>query len=433
MATDSSTRSGDWDSTSTWTNGVPTTADTAVITGGKHVTVDHADSAANVTVADRGELSLNGGVLTTGTVEVDGELSGHGMIAGAADGDGLIVAEGGTLEFQGAVGADNEGLVMRIDDGATLKLDGAVGGAETMLDGVSNTYIDFAGSGVLDLTGEGAGGSGEMAKFQATVENFDGDDKILVASSGQAGDKVHFNAKTDILTVTGADGSVLEQIQLDGDYSGMKFSLSENGGVDTITVSAICFYRGTMIRTPDGEKAVETLKAGDLVMTADGVAAPISWLGRQTISTVFSDPEKVWPIRIKAGALGENVPSRDLVLSPDHAVLVDGVLVHAGALVNGVSIVRQTAVPRVFTYYHVELDDHALILAENTPAETFIDHPQRLAFDNWDERQALHPFGKDTDEMPFARAKSSRQVPVHVRVALAARAQQLGLVAAKVA
>ena len=244
---------------------------------------------------------------------------------------------------------------------------------------------------------------------------------------------MHFNANTDILTVTGANGSVLEQVTLQGDYAGSKFSLSESGGVDTITTNAVCFYRGTMIRTPHGEKAVETLKAGDLVLTTAGAAAPISWLGRQTISTVFSDPNMVWPIRIRAGALGENVPSRDLVLSPDHAVLVDGVLVHADALVNGVSILRQTIVPRVFTYFHVELHDHALILAENTPAETFIDHPRRLAFDNWDERQALYPFGKDMDEMPYARAKSARQVPVHIRVALAERAQKLRVGAAQAA
>jgi hypothetical protein len=437
MATDYSKHSGAWDNGSNWGTGAPTASDAAVITGGKHIVIDDKASAPavaqSVTVATHGELSLGGGELHARSLDVRGELDGNGVIGGAASGDGLIVAQGGALEITGAVDAGNDGLVMRIDDGATLKLDGAVGAAESLMDGVSNTVIDFAGSGVLDLTGEGAGASGEMARFQATVEDFGAGDKIRVASSGQDGDKVHFNAKTDILTVTAADGSVLEQIQLDGDYTGMKFSLHENGGVDTITVGAVCFYRGTMIRTPDGERAVETLKAGDLVLTADGVAAPIGWLGRQTISTVFSDPEMVWPIRIKAGALGDNVPSRDLVLSPDHAVLVDGVLIHAGALVNGASIVRQTVVPRVFTYYHVELDDHQLILAENTQAETFIDHPRRLAFDNWDERQARHPFGKDMEEMPYARAKAPRQVPVHIRVALAARAQKLGIVAAKVA
>jgi Hint domain len=76
-------------------------------------------------------------------------------------------------------------------------------------------------------------------------------------------------------------------------------------------------------------------------------------------------------------------------LLPDHAVLVDGALIQAGALVNGTSIIRETNVQPIFTYYHVEVDDHSLILAENTLAETFVDKLDRLAFNNWAEHQAL--------------------------------------------
>jgi hypothetical protein len=136
----------------------------------------------------------------------------------------------------------------------------------------------------------------------------------------------------------------------------------------------------------------------------------------------------VWPIRIKAGALTDNVPSRDCLLSPDHAVLVDGALIQAGALVNGTSIIRETNVQPIFTYYHVEVDDHSLILAENTPAETFVDNVDRLAFDNWAEHQALYPEGKSINELPYPRAKAHRQVPVNIRVMLAERAQLIGAV-----
>jgi hypothetical protein len=116
------------------------------------------------------------------------------------------------------------------------------------------------------------------------------------------------------------------------------------------------------------------------------------------------------------------VPSRDLLLSPDHAILVGDVLIQAGALVNGISILRETDVPPIFTYYHIELDDHSLILAENTAAETFIDNVDRLAFDNWQEHEAFYPDGKPIVEMPYPRAKSHRQVPRAVREHLAERA-----------
>jgi hypothetical protein len=176
-----------------------------------------------------------------------------------------------------------------------------------------------------------------------------------------------------------------------------------------------------MIRTPDGEVAVEALQRGDLLMTADGRTMPVSWIGRQTVSTSFCDPLRVLPIQIRAGALGENVPSRDLLLSPDHAILLGETLIQAGALGNGTSIARETNVPRTFTYYHVELDDHSLILAENTPVETFIDNVDRLAFDNWREYEALYPDGKPIVEMPYPRAKAHRQVPRAIREQLSRR------------
>ena len=173
------------------------------------------------------------------------------------------------------------------------------------------------------------------------------------------------------------------------------------------SIDVTCFMAGTMIRTPDGEVAVERLKTGDLVLTADGRAMPVRWLGRQTVSTIFGDKLRILPIRIKAGAFRENVPSRDLLVSPDHAILIDDVLAQAAALVNETSIVRETAVPRIFTYYHVELDDHSLIVAENTPVETFVDNVDRLGFDNWAEHEALYP-GRQDDRRT---ALSARQKP----------------------
>ena len=187
----------------------------------------------------------------------------------------------------------------------------------------------------------------------------------------------------------------------------------------------VCFLKGTRILTSTGEVSVENLKIGDTVLTHDGRPAPIRWIGRQTVSRMFADELRVLPIRVKANSLAEGVPSRDLLVSPGHALFTDGVLIHAGALVNDTSIVRESNVPVTFTYYHIEVDDHALILAENTPAETFIDNVDRIAFDNWDEYLALYPEGKAIVEIQYPRAKAYRQVPRIIRNRLDERGAML--------
>ncbi|HTQ82677.1 MAG TPA: Hint domain-containing protein [Pseudolabrys sp.] len=183
-----------------------------------------------------------------------------------------------------------------------------------------------------------------------------------------------------------------------------------------------CFCQGTLILTERGEVPVEDLVVDDKVVTLSGAISPITWIGRRKVAARFSDPVRVWPVRIASHALAENVPSRDLRLSPDHAVLLDGILVQAGALVNGTSIVRETTVPDTFVYYHIELDNHELILANNVPAETFIDNIGRRGFDNWTEYEALHPQGSAIGEMSCPRAKAYRQVPRAIHARLAARA-----------
>jgi hypothetical protein len=180
--------------------------------------------------------------------------------------------------------------------------------------------------------------------------------------------------------------------------------------LDPGLAEVMCFMPGTRIMTPAGEVPVENLTPGDLVQTVEGRSVPVRWIGRQTVASLFAD-ELHLPVRIRAGALADNVPSRDLLTSPDHAFLVDGILAHAGALVNGTSIVREGEVPEKFVYYHVEVADHSLVLAENVPAETFIDNVDRQRFDNWDEYQALNPEGTTMTELPYPRAKAYRQVP----------------------
>jgi hypothetical protein len=91
----------------------------------------------------------------------------------------------------------------------------------------------------------------------------------------------------------------------------------------------------------------------------------------------------------KAGSLGAGLPVRDLKVSPQHAVLIDGVMVPAAALVNGTSIVRDESKTDV-TYFHIEMEGHEAVFAEGAPAETFVDHDSRAMFDNADEYNLLY-------------------------------------------
>ncbi len=188
------------------------------------------------------------------------------------------------------------------------------------------------------------------------------------------------------------------------------------------TAFTVCFLAGTSVATPAGACPVETLAIVDLVLTADGRAAPVRWVGRQSVVRMFADPLRTFPVRITAGALGEGLPVRDLLVSQDHALMLDGVLVQAGALVNGASIRRETAMPERFTYYHVELDDHALILAEGVPAETFVDNVTRRRFDNFAEYAALYgETAAPLIEMDAPRVKSARQLPKALSARFAAQ------------
>jgi uncharacterized repeat protein (TIGR03803 family) len=157
---------------------------------------------------------------------------------------------------------------------------------------------------------------------------------------------------------------------------GTVFELSDTGFV-------VCYLAGTHILTPRGEIAVEDLREGDLVTTFSGKGAihkPITWIGQLCQSLAgHPDIEKAAPVRIRAGAVAENVPHRDLLVSPDHAICLDGVLIPAKELVNGATIVQELDIAEVH-YFHIELEQHDILLAEGLTAESYLDTGNRDAF-----------------------------------------------------
>ena len=156
-------------------------------------------------------------------------------------------------------------------------------------------------------------------------------------------------------------------------------------------------------------------------MTADGRQTEVKWLGVQDVNTKLSNPANVNPILIKANALADGVPARDMRISGDHALAIDGVLYNADTLINGRTITRVTSMPLTgFNYYHVETEGHELLLAENTPAETFIDYAGRDSFINGEEATS-----ENIAEMPMPRISSARLVDPSLKAHLDARADQL--------
>jgi hypothetical protein len=259
------------------------------------------------------------------------------------------------------------------------------------------------------------GSSGRVTTTVADGEDPSGDDGI-----GDLGEPVVWS-QIGSVTVVG--------VTADGDpilMSGSKYFVLTNQPLDTgesltvlYTGFVFCFMAGTLIGTPSGQRPVEALQIGDFVSTADGATTRVKFIGRQSVSARFAG--RNLPVEIGQGGIAPDLPQRALRLSPDHAVQVGWVLAQAKALVNGTTI-RQLGwrdCPETFVYFHIETDDHALILAEGLAAETFLDNVSRRGFDNWAEYVALFgDYERPIAEMPMPRAHSQRQLPIAVKQAL---------------
>lgn len=192
------------------------------------------------------------------------------------------------------------------------------------------------------------------------------------------------NALSQGSFVLSSDGSTLS----DGPYVG----------------PVVCYLRGTRVLTPTGQIAVEDLKVGDLLVTCFGGIQSVQWIGRQAYSS-HSAPNlrEVAPVRINAGALGDNQPARDLYVSPGHSMLVDGQLLLAKLLVNGVTITQELSpdkIPPLIEYFQVDFGIHDCIVAEGTWSESFADGPGlRDQFHNVAEFYALNPSYRPPEEL----------------------------------
>ena len=281
-------------------------------------------------------------VLNGATLSVEGtELSNTGAIA----------VSGGTLEVAG--GAVDGGQAAPPVGGEIIL---EAGGAALFSDGVAAQRIDFNGAGSLSF--------GDVNDIKAvTISGFSTLDTILVPSV--------------------ADGqTLLERLAFKDLPSHTAPEVVATGAGAELLLEAVppCFARGSCLLTPLGYRAVETLAVGDPVVTVSGDIRAVRWIGCRTLDiAAHRRPEAVQPVRLLPGALSPGVPNRSLRLSPDHALLLRGVLVPVKLLVNGATILRERGCVAV-TYFHVELDRHEVLLAENVAVESYIDTGNRSMF-----------------------------------------------------
>ena len=126
------------------------------------------------------------------------------------------------------------------------------------------------------------------------------------------------------------------------------------------------------------------------------------------------------PVCIEKGAFGGDLPTQDLVVTGDHGMVIDGMVINASALVNGRNIrfVSSADMPESFAFYHVETENHDVILANGLPAETFVDAAARSNFDNHQEYLDLYGAERLIPEMNAPRISSQRLVPDSIKAKL---------------
>jgi hypothetical protein len=416
---------------------------------------------ANATLAVDSQLTVKTLALTAGTISlsgaavyesdnatVSGLIVGSGTLAASAiggtwtfSGGGEIESSGGLLDFgYPTVGGDltvNSGQFV-IGAGSELELD-------SQTDLGSNNSITFAGAGTLGINVDGStlfsgGGVLDASVSGVTVGTTNGS-----SAGASVFDLINAGAVTSG-AIIGATDSTLEVVAGGTTYlvdtttsissaDTLNWASDGNGGTDFWADTNPCYAAGTRVLTERGEVVVEDLAEGDMVVTLSGDTTslqPVRWIGNRRMNLrQHPQPNLVAPVRVRQHAFGDNMPSRDLLLSPDHCLFVDGKLIPAKLLINDLTIVqeRETAVVH---YYHVELDRHAVILTEGLPAESYLDTGNRAMFANAGLALMLHPdFEVNTNLKCWATdacaplAVSAEIVkPIHAR--LAERAESLG-------
>jgi hypothetical protein len=407
---------GDWNTAGDWRR-----------TGGKGTPIPGTSSAATDTAKlgrgaayavtikagehfDIATLDIAGKTAAATTLSISGALFTNGLnYTGAANAAKIDVNAGGLLDIRNEVTATKAQTLTVTGTGTGGLLE--FGSATTSGININSPNVTFSFADAV------SGPSAGVIEFNGPVFTIGGttDQKISGAAWGDrlvfdhanfTGDTFTYSSATQTLIVESGGTTVLTMDNLSGTNLTSK---SFEVGALSDTILIVCYARGTMLRTPDGELPVERLGAGRQVITlVDGQEVPktVTWLGHRRVNIAdHPRPETVAPVRIRRDAFAEGMPHRDLIVSPDHAIFVDGKLICARQLVNGSSI-RQERDRTAVDYYHVQLDHHAILLAEGLPAESYLDTGNSGFFDNSGAPLVLHPDLTDETDYPTREAGS---------------------------
>lgn len=441
----------------TYTVSSGVTSSGLILGASDQLNVNAGGIATSTTVNSGGiETVYAGGVANSTTINNGGYayISSGGIASGTSvsSGGGEVVFSGGTARFATISNLGNEYVFAGGTASSTTIKSGGIeylysggvasfttisnGGSELIFAGgtASGTVVSSGGveninsGGVADGTTIRNGGTA-VVRAGAVLNGIvldTGGTIDLQSVAFTSGGSATLDSTTDVLTVT--EGSNTTLIQLAGSYDGLYFhTTADTDGSTLITADAIpCYCRGTRILTERGEVAVENLVIGDRLIThslPDGrTARALRWIGRRSYGGRFAAANRdVLPVCIHAGALADDIPYRDLWVSPLHALYLDGMLVPAAALVNGISITWAEDVDQV-AYFHLELDGHAVILAEGAPAESFVDDGSRGMFQNASDYEARYPDSRAGPARYCAPRVEQGEALEALRIALAARA-----------
>jgi hypothetical protein len=379
-------------------------------TGTYTVTADTGETfdVATINIGDSGSqkapaLSITGSVLTN-TLAYS-TPSGDGTTAITLNAGGILdirtsITTASTVAETLTIAADNGGA---IGSGGHLELGSATTNGNTISNtGVSASFNNIDAKSLNTGVVEFLGGFTNGESTSLTIANVGNGDEFVFDGANFTGDTATLTGST--LTVKSGATTVLTMNNVGLD-SGSSATFKVSGDV----ISAVCYARGTMLRTPEGEIPVERMRSGRHIVTlVDGVemTTTVKWLGHRRIDLrSHPQPETVQPVRIIRGAIADNVPHRDLVVSPDHAIFIDGKLICARQLINGTTIRQETNWAAV-DYYHVQLDEHAILLAEGLPAESYLETGNAGFFGNSGVPMVLHPDLTDETDYPTREADS---------------------------